>query len=209
MFMHTSLAQQYHKTLAELFSQLQVADSPSEREALLTRMHNFIPQLYVVDAHAAQHMDEAIRSMRHDSVPVTRAALHTMNNSLQRLYDTVHLHQEDQFVMLGPRKVFVKPMGEAELRSLVEKSRLLNSDHGPFLHALAAEPHVIEVFREADPQTLRPVMQRMGFPEQQALVFFSTHAVPSLVTPVEGVPSLKMARIRNGVQATLLHHRIL
>jgi hypothetical protein len=207
--MDVSLARQYHKKLAELFGELQLAQTVGEREPIVMRMQNIVGPLYVVHSGAGQHMEEALRKLKYPDLAVVNAAHHTINSSLQQLYEAIEQQREPHFLMHGEPRLYMKPVVEPELRSLVEKNRLFHSDHRPFIDVLEASEEVEDVFSTVESETLRPVLARLGFPDAQALLFFRSHALPNLSRPVEAIPSLKLARIRSGIPISVVKHRVL
>ena len=104
--------------------------------------------------------------------------------------------------------VFAK-LDRIRVRSLVEKNRLFEHDHRPYVRVLEVGAPLDEVFTSVEAQTLRPVLHRMGFPQAQALVFFRTHALPSTSVPAENLPSVRITKLRSGVPITVVKHRVL
>lgn len=207
--MDVNLAKEYHKRLAELFSELQVTDNILAREPIVLRMQNVVTPLFVVHSGAAQHISEALAKLNQPDLAIVNASHHTINQGLQQIFDTIQQHTEQQFVIYGDERVFAKPVAMLELNSLKEKERLFDEEHNLFVHALDAPENVQETLLRLDTNTLRPVLQRLGFPHTDALVFFRTKAQPSIGKPIESMPSLKICKLRSGIPVSVMRHRVL
>jgi hypothetical protein len=207
--MDIQAAQQYLKTLQTLSSQLQQAETVDKRLSVAFKMQNVTAPLYVVDTHACQHIDESLRKLKYPDLAVVMAAQSTITSALDRLSQRIASHNEPHFVMHAAERYFMRPMSAMELRSAIEKNRLLDRDHAPFIHAFDAPEHVQEVFMESDMRTLTPVLSRLQFGEAEALVVFKTKVAPKLGVPYERIPSLTMCTLRSGIPVTVVRHRAL
>lgn len=206
--MDVALAREYHKSLATMLSQLQLARTPQERAPIVQRMHNLVEPLYTVHSGAAQHMDEALRKLKYAQQPIVNAALHTVQHALQQIHHRIHAYEETHFVHHGPLRLFVRPVVADELRSIVEKNRLFDELHSRYVHAFAAPPAVEEALLEMHPSLLRPALQRLGFTESDALLFFQTTALPRVAHPVERIPSLTLCKFPSGIHISAVKHRV-
>jgi hypothetical protein len=173
-------------------------------------MHELAQPLYVVNSRAAQHIEEALRKLKYPDVPVVNAALSTIRQSIEQFSATIKTHGSNNFLLRGPERFFAKPVAELELRSLVEKKRLFDEEHHPFVFAIGAEePHIQQTLLRARPEDLKPVLARMGFAHADALLFFKTQAVPALGKPAENLPLLSLYKFRSGAPLTVVKHRVL
>ncbi len=206
--MDVALARQYQKRLAELVNDLAKADHQA-RAGILLRMRNLIIPLYPVHSGAALAFEEAMAQLKHPAAPVANAALRTMQEALLQLQERIQAHADAHFVLQGPERIFAKPVAEDELRSFVEKGRLMHENHDPFVLALAVEGNLERVMLRADRELLEPVFMRMGFPNPEAVLFFKTRSIPSVLHPHEEIPSMRIAKLRSGIPVTVLKHRIL
>jgi hypothetical protein len=207
MDVHT--AQHYHDELRKLFSALQQAHTVQAREPIVIRMQNLAQALYVVNSNAVLHIEEALRKLKYPELAIVGASHATIATHLRRVQESIHEHQEPHFVLLGQERILAKPVVGDELRSLVEKGRLFHEDHRKYVSVFDAPDHIADTFIDIDVQTLRPALERLGFPHAEAIVFFRTKAVPSLVAPIEQIPSLRLCTLRSGVPITVLKHRSL
>ena len=202
-------AAQYRKTLAELLAEIEGATTPELRAPVVARMHNVLFPLHVVDTHAAQHIQEALIKLKHPDEALVNAARQTISEALLRFEATINAHPEEPFVIFGEsERLFMKPVALAELNSLRERSRLIGEQHEPYILAIDSTPAIERVFRNADAETLIPALQRLGFPNTEALVFFRTRAQPKLGKPSLGMPSVKICTLRGGVPVTFVRERI-
>lgn len=206
--MDVQLARQYHRKLQELYREIEQQASAEKRKATAERMHNIATPLYMVHSGAAQHIEEALRELGRPQEPAVNAARATIRTYLDILERTIESHPEKHFVLFGSERVFAKPVVGDELRSAIERGRLFHEDHTPFVHAFVVQPEVERMFLEADMQTLRPVLERLGFRDAEAILFFRTKAVPSLVAPLEQIPSLHIAKLRAGIPVSAIKHRV-
>ena len=208
--MHIALARAYVKKLEGLLLDLEDQHTPQERFPLVLRMQDLVQPLYIVNSGAAQHIEEALRKLKYPDAPVVNAALATIRQSLQKFTQSIQTHGSNNFLLRGPQRTFVKPVAELELRSLVEKKRLFDHEHNPFVMALGAEERPVEkALLEARGDELKTVLHRMGFAHTDALIFFQTDAVPALGKPTENVPSLSIYKFRSGAPVHILKHRVL
>jgi hypothetical protein len=207
--MDVKLARQYHTRLSELLSQLRVAKSVLERAPIAERMLNINSPLHIVHTGAAQHIEEALRGLKYPDTPMVNASLATLERQLSVLADVINSHREPHFTLLGRERFFARPVQGDELRSAVERGRLIHERHEPYLLAFEVTPAVESTLLKIEPETLLPVLERMGFGRPEALLVFRTKAVPRVVAPVESIPSLRVAKLRSGVPVTILKHRVL
>jgi hypothetical protein len=198
-------ATEYHKTLTELFAELQQATTPELRAPILARMHNILFPLYVVDTEAAQHAAEAFAKLKHPDLAIVNAAHGTIGESLARFRRAIDEHPDEPFVVYGDvERAFVRPVSRDELAGVRTHGRLLAHDHGPYVHAFDATPKVERVLRGMEPAILRPAFERMGFTKPEALAFFTTRAHPKLGKPAERIPSLTVCSMRAGIPVQLV-----
>lgn len=207
--MDVQLARQYHAKLQELLNELRDAESIGERAPTVQRMENLNRSLYTVHSGAAQHIEEALRKLKYPELAVVRAAHATIAQQLHILGRTIDGHPEAHFVRSGTERIFARPVHGDELRSAVERGRLFDEQHNLYLHAFEADPHVEELLLELDAATLRPALSRLGFPGADAILIFRTRAIPSVVAPLESIPSMRVAKLRTGIPVSVLKHRIL
>ena len=198
-------AQEYHKRLCELFTELQQATTPELRAPILARMHNTLFPLYVVDTHAAQHMSEALYKLKHPELAIVNAAHTTLAEALSRFEQTIKDHPDEPFVVYGDdERTFARPVSHEELEGLRTHGRLLTQDYTPYVYAIDATRNVERVLRNADPTILLPVLERLGFTKAEAIAFFSTRAHPKVGKPAEQMPSITMCTMRAGIPVQLV-----
>jgi hypothetical protein len=201
-------AEQYHKTLCELFTELQQATTPELRAPIIARMHNILFPLYVVDTSAAQHATEALHKLKHPEQVLVNAAHTTLAEAFARFEQRIREHPDEPFVVYGDEeRLFARAVSKEELDSFRTHNRLLASDHAPFVSAVDSPAHVERVLRVADAATVRPVLERLGFPHTDAIAFFTTRAHPKLGKPAERVPSMTICTLRAGIPARLVRVR--
>lgn len=201
-------AQQYHKTLSELFLELKEATTPQLRAPILARMHNILFPLYVVDTHAAQHAGEALTRLREQDAAIVNAAHTTLAEALTRFAEAIDKHPDEPFVVFGEdERRFARAVSHEELEGLRTHGRLFAPDFGPYVTALDAKREVERVLREADPHTLATALGRVGFEKPEAVAFFATRAHPKLGKPAEKIPSMTICTMRAGIPITLLDVR--
>lgn len=208
--MHKALAREQEKKLRNLLGELHAAQSVSARQGIAVRMGNLTPPLYIVSSEAGQHIEEALKKLKYQDRAVVNASLATIADALGTIRRVIDEHPHEHFAQLSSRpRLFAKPVSADELRSVVEKGRVLHESHGPFVFAIDAPAHVENVLLTADSQTLRPVLQRMGFPSTDALVFFTARHHPLLVKPAENLASINLAKLRSGSPTQVVRHRVL
>lgn len=206
--MDKRMAKQYHKQLVSLIADLHKRKPQDRFDVATSRVFNTAQPLYIVDSHAVQHIEEAARKLKYLDIAVQRAALATMERAAERLAFTIANHPTENFMIRGPERVFARPVMIDELRSLVEKGRLIHETHQPFVSVLDAPTKVERVLLEADTRDLSPAFSRMGF-EPEALVFFTANHHPVLGVASENIPSLKICTLRSGTPIKVLKHRLL
>lgn len=207
--MHKALGRQYHKSMSQLLSELQEKNSPAERVAVGKRISNMLPQMYVVNSKACQEISEALAQLNRPQLPIVNASLRTIQDSLQKLHDSINIHPQEQFVAFGQERFFARPVREQELFGLLHHERLWDEQHSPYIYAFDAPPEVASVLFKTDVQTLKPVLERLGFPLADSLVFFKTRAQPSLGKPTENIPSLRIVKLRSGIPVQVIKRRAL
>jgi hypothetical protein len=207
--MDRQAALQYHKTLSELLGELQQATTTELRAPIVSRMHNILFPMHVIDTYAAQHTHEALSKLKHPDVALVQAAQQTIADALKRFQATIAAHPDEPFVIYGENeRYFVKPVAHEELASLRTHSRLLGPNHEHYVMALEATPQLERVFRAIDKETLAPALTRLGFPHVDALAFFKTRAHPKLGKPAEKMPSVRVCTMRGGVPVTLVSEHV-
>jgi hypothetical protein len=206
--MEKSTALQYHKTLGELLGELQQATTPELRAPIIARMYNTLFPMHVVDTHAAQHIEESLAKLKHPDMAVVNAANETIASSLQRFREAIDTHPDEPFVVFGEGdRLFVKPAAADEVASLKARGRLLGENHERYIRAIEATPAVERVFRSVDRSTLGPALSRLGFPDANNLVFFTTRAHPKLGVPAARMPSVTVCTLRGGVPVRVVRER--
>lgn len=197
-------AQEYHKKLCELFTELQQATTPELRAPVLARMHNLLFPLYVVDTHAAQHMSEAFYKLKHSEEPLVNAAHSTITEALARFQQAIQEHPDEPFVVFGDtERLFARPVQREELEGFRTHGRLFAPNHERYAQAIDAPKHVERVLRTADPAVLIEALERIGFPRADAIAFFTTRAHPKLGKPAEKIPSMTLCTMRAGIPVQL------
>jgi len=198
-------AQEYHKKLCSLFTELQEATTPELRAPILARMHNILFPLYVVNTHAAQHLTEAMHKLKYPELAIVNSAHSTIAEALARFEQTIAQHPDEPFVIFGDNeRLFARPATREEVEGIRAHGRLFAPEHAPYLSAIDAPKNVERVLRTADKATLREALERVGFPRPEAIAFFTTRAHPKLGKPAERIPSMTICTMRAGIPAQLV-----